>query len=153
MAKISELNNELIELVKAIPDFAGRGFSIYDLEDLLRETQLQTFPLVGVSYNGSAPQGVLTSAGQPHPSAVMVEHQFLIVVGIQYQYAGQNDEKSIATDLLDEIRNAVLGFRGVNSRPWRWMGDHPEPGASIDGIVFYSSVWHTSLPAKGNFNN
>lgn len=151
---ISALQEELMDLVKSVPSFKGRGFTIFDLEDLMRLSELQEFPLVGVSYNGSMPVGHKVDAVNiTAPSAVQIDHQFVIVVAVQYQYAGQQDNKSIATDLLDEIRNVVLGFRGVNVRPWRWMGDHPEPAASIDGIILYSQVWHTATTAVGNFNS
>lgn len=153
---ISELEKELTDLVKSVPAFEGRGFSAFTIEDLMRKTELQNFPLVGISYNGSAPAASSAVASDMKSnSATMVEHQFIIIVAVQYQYSVQptDDNRSLATDLLDQIRPVVLGYRGVNSRPWRWVGEGPEPNASSDGVVLYSQVWHTTVPAIGNLNN
>ena len=120
----------------------------------MRLTDLRDFPCAGVSYNGSFALGKgVTDASGYAPSAVMIDHQFIIVIAIQYAYAGLGDTKIGATDLLDAIRKLVLGYRGVSSRPWRWMGDRPEPGASIDGVILYSQVWHSAIPAQGSFNS
>jgi hypothetical protein len=153
---IHELENELITLVKSVPEFEKSGFSCYNLEDLMQKTELQTFPLVGVCYNGSAiapsTNPSATASDLRSNSIVLVEHQYLVVIGIQYQYSVQvtEDTKATATDLLDQIRPVILGYRGVNSRPWRWVGESPETNASSDGVVFYSQVWHTTVPAISN---
>lgn len=151
---ITGLNNELIGLLKTIPAFASNSFSVFNLDDLMQKTELQDFPIAAVAYNGSAPAGKpVTSVNETSPSATLIEHQFIIVIAVQYQYSGQEDTKVIATDLLDQIRNLVLGYRGINSRPWRWLGDNPEPDSSDNGTVLYSQVWHTTVPAIGSFNN
>ena len=140
MATIDALEKELIGLVKGVPAFQSRGFSAFGMDDLMRKTELQDFPLAGVSYNGSAPHGnASTSADLKTNSAAMMEHQFLIIIAVQYDYSVQLGENNrvAATDLLDQIRSVVLGYRGVNSRPWRWIGEGPEPNASSDGVVFY----------------
>lgn len=151
---IDQLNNELIDLVKSVPAFSSSGFSVFNLDDLMQKTGLEDFPLAAVAYNGSAPAGKAANAvAIDAGSVLLVEHQFIVIIAVQYQYAGQEDNKPIATNLLDQIRSLVLGYRGVNSRPWRWLGDNPEPNMSNDGTVLYSQVWHTSVPVIGNSNN
>ena len=154
IVKISALHKELLKLVSSLPTFQRVGFSIYDLDDMVRQMELQNMPAVGVGFNASFPIG---KHGAPmdfqSAAAAMVVHQFSVVIAIEYQYAGQEDFKGVATDLLDEIRTKVLGYRGVNSRPWLWVRDMAESGASIDGIVLYSQVWHTATPVGGSFNS
>lgn len=158
-ATIDQLTQELITLVKGVPAFSDNAYSVYDLEDLMRLSNLQSFPIVGVGYNGASPV-IADGAGKDRPLNVaamahgvrFVELQYIVVVAIQYQYAGQEDSKPQATNLLDEVRSVILGYKGVNSRPWVFMGERPEPEASTDGVVFYSQVWHTVVPAVGNFN-
>lgn len=155
MATIDQLTQELITLIKSVDVFSENAYSIYDLEDLMRLSNLQSFPLVGVGYNGAAPlvdkDKPLNVSSAAH-GVRFIELQFIVVIALQYQYAGQEDSKPHATNLLDEVRSVVLGYRGVNSRPWVFIGERPEPDASTDGVVFYSQVWHTVVPAVGNFN-
>jgi len=155
MPTIDQLTQELVTLIKGVEVFSENAYSIYDLEDLMRVSNLQSFPLVGVGYNGALPVGERDKPANVALGAHavrFVELQFIVVVAIQYQYAGQEDTKPQATNLLDETRAVILGYKGVNNRPWVFMGERPEPDASTDGVVFYSQVWHTVVPAAGNFN-
>lgn len=153
---IDDLSRELVGLVKSVPEFAESSYSIFSLEDLeARATaDMPVLPVSGVGYDGAQPVGkdgtpVAVNAG----AVTMVEIQFLIIIAIAYRSAGQDDTKPQATNLLDQIRAKVLGYKGVNTRPWRWIGERPEPEASTDGVAFYSQVWRTSVPVKGTFNN
>lgn len=156
---IKQLEDELLELVRSVPAFKNRGFSIFSLDDLVKKQSLQEYPVCGVGYDGSqvvpaANQG--SPAGGPggasHAANILVM-QFLVVVAIQYQYALPDDTKPQAYDLLDEVRKKVLGYRGVNTRPWKFIGERPEPQASGEGIAFYSQIWHTTTMVVGSFNN
>lgn len=156
---IKELEDELLELVKSVPAFKSRGFSIFSLDDLAKKQSLQEYPVCGVGYDGAqlqpaANQGL--SAGGPggaSHSASIIVMQFLVVIAIQYQYAMGDDTKPQAYDLLDEVRKKVLGYRGVNTRAWKFVGERPEPEASGEGIAFYSQIWHTTTMVVGSFNN
>lgn len=153
-----DLQNELQELVKQVPAFTNSGFSIFDLNDLQTKSTLQNFPLVGVGYDGCEPidnnkgnaaNAVSVGAG----SATLVNVQFTIVIAVQYHYAQQDDTKPQAFNLLDDVRKLVLGFKGVNQRPWRYIGERPDLSASEDGLVFYTQVWQTAIPVVGFSNN
>lgn len=155
---IVDLQNELIDLVKTVPAFANSGFSVFDFKDMEERVPMQDFPLVGIGYDGAEPidnqkgnaaNGVANGAG----SVVMVTLQFTIVIAVQYHYAGQDDTKPQALNLLDDVRRLLLGYKGVNSRPWRYVGEKPEPANSVSGLVFYTQVWQTVVPIAGSFNN
>lgn len=153
-----ELQKELETLVKEVPAFAESGFSFFDMDDAAAKTALQSFPLVGVMYDGAIPierQGGNSAVGvaSGSQSTSMLSKQFTVVIVIQYHYGGQDDTKPQATDLLDDVRKRVLGYKGANARPWRFIGEKPEPEASGEGLAFYSQVWQTTVAVTGNFNN
>lgn len=154
MATIDQLQKELEGLVQEVPAFSAACFSVFSLEDLETRTELQTLPIAGVGYDGAELAGTNgTSAQERNNSVSMVDVQFLIILAISYRYAGQDDTKPQATNLLDQIRSKVLGYKGVNSRPWRFYGERPEPGASTDGMAFYSQIWRTTIPVLGDYSN
>jgi len=156
---IIELQQELESLLKKVPAFKHSGFSVFDIDDVTAKTTMQTFPVAGVMYNGCIPveRQSPTSGGKPvsdkvHAVTLLVV-QFTVVIAIQYHYGGQDDTKPQAMALLTDTRNKVNGYRGVNTRPWQFFGEKPEPEASGDGIAFYSQVWQTLVSSVGTFNN
>lgn len=157
-ASLIALQDELIGLVKSVPAFVDSGFSIFDFKDFEEQTTHQSFPLVGVGYDGAevvdnnrgnAANPVADRAG----GVALIILQFTIVLAVQYHYAGQSDTKPQALSLLDDVRRLVLGYKGVNSRPWKFVGEKPEPSISVSGLVFYTQVWQTAVPVVGSLNN
>jgi hypothetical protein len=148
-------------MVKEVPAFVDKAFSIFSLEDMERLSTEQpgNLPIVGVGYDGAAPKGnqidpkgnTVESNGER--GAAFVDIQFLVVVAIQYTNMGQSDNKQSAMALLHQVRLKLIGYKKVNTRAWRFMGEKPEPSVSVDGLVFYSQVWQTSVPFLGNYSN
>ena len=154
LALIENLEAELIARVQSVPAFKESGFSIFDVLDFEAKSAGQTLPTVGIAYDGMEPTGNdVNSAGSRSPSIALVSAQFIIVIAVQYRYTAQDDTKQQAYALLDQVRAAVMGYQGVNSRPWRFIGERPEANVSGDGVIFYSQVWQTALPVVGTFNN
>jgi hypothetical protein len=153
-ATIDQLDKELQGLVSEVPSFATNCFSVVSLEDMEQVvTEMQRPPAAGVGYVGARPiSNAGTAVESRSHSVTMVEAQFLIIVAVQYKNAGQVDNKKQATDLLDDLRNKVNGYKGVNSRVWRFGGEQAESELSVDGLAFYSQVWLTFLPFSGSFN-
>lgn len=153
MVEVTQLEEELISLVASVPAFNGAGFSVFDISDFDSKKTGQQLPLVGVAYDGIEPvQGnSVTPVAAVHAASLVVV-QFIVVIAVQYSYTGQDDTKQKAFALLDQVRAVVLGYKGVNSRPWRFAGERPEADASGDGVVFYSQAWQTTLPILGNSN-
>ena len=153
MATLSQLEAELIGLVRTVPSFSDSGFSVYDLDDVEAKSTAQSLPAVSIMFDGSLPHNLeVTPVSSAANAASLMSVQFLLVVAVQYGYTGQSDSKQQAFALLDQVRSVVLGYKGVNSRPWRFIGERPEVSASGDGIVLYSQAWQTTLPIIGNFN-
>lgn len=153
MATIAQLEAELIAAVRGVPAFSESGFSIFDIRDFSDKAAAQTLPAVGVAYDGAEPAGNEVTPTTKAQGATFLTVQFVIVVAVQYRYTAQDDTKQQGFALLDQVRAVVLGFKGVNSRPWKFVGERPEADASGDGVVFYSQVWQTTLPIVGNFNS
>lgn len=158
MDMVQSLHRELQGLLKELPAFTTSGFSIFDLSDMEQQVENSvTFPAAGVMYEGAATDtntNAATPAANRAGGAVLIDVQFSIIIALQYGYAGQGeDAKWPAFALLDDTRKKVLGFKGVNSRPWRYVGEKPEIQASENGMVYYSQIWRTYVPVVGNFNN
>lgn len=154
LATVRALEDELLTLVKGVSAFTDSGFSVFDFADFDSKRAGQVLPVVGVAYDGAEPEGneAIPAASKARAMSVL-NMQFVIVVAAEYRYTGQDDTKQDVFDLLDQVRAVVLGYKGVNSRPWRFLGERPEAEESGDGVIFYSQVWQTSLPIVGNFNS
>lgn len=159
--KVRELQAELVQLVGSLDEFSEKAWTIYNLDDLEEKRQFAGFPVVGVAYEGCTPSTQHASTSTNFKSAAALNQQcnsqaaailvfrFSILVGIEYNPTGQatneDDTKAIATDLLDEIRQVVLGYKGVNTRPWQLEGERPA-GSEIEGVIWYGQVWRTTVP-------
>lgn len=154
--EIKALEAELIEQITKLDAFKNKGFSVFNLEDLerLTESRGSSLPIVGVAYNGAVPVGNQADAKSHGAHAVQFAgFQFIVILAVQYAEAGQEDTKQAATDLLDQMRRQLVGYKSKNARGWRWMGERPEPEGSGDGIIFYSQLWETSAPFSGTASN
>jgi len=152
IATIKQLVAELVTLVQGVPAFAKSGYYVTDLEDLSEKGVADRFPIVGVGYNGCTP---VIADLEKHPvsggasSAQIVELQFMVLVGVKYSPQDRGETKSQATDLLDQLRLQINGYRGVNNRPWFFMGERTEASVKTGGVLFYSQIWHTRIPSLG----
>ena len=159
--KVREFLDELIGIVEDMRQFRDHAWTIYNLEDLESKSEFTGFPVVGVAFEGIVPIDQATSTSTNYRSAQaqaracdvqgvgMLQYRFSITVGIEYNPTGNrrgsDDTKAIATDLLDEVREAVLGYKGVNSRPWLLEGEGPT-GSEVEGVIWYGQVWTTTVP-------
>lgn len=153
VATVAQLSEELRGIVTALPSFTNSGFNIYDMDDLETVTTDSgvQLPLVGVSYEGGAPAPQKQDAA-PRGSRAGLMHQlqFAVIIGVEYSSAASpTDTKVMATDLLDEVRGTVLGYTGVNKRPWGFVSEGPQ-GSSLEGVIFYGQLWSTLIPVIGN---
>lgn len=156
VATIDTLDAELVGLVQSVPAFGSRGYSIFNVEDFESKRGRDELPVVGVAYDGCelAPQDPNKPNVAPGSHKVaMVVMQFSVIVAIQYRFNGESGESRVtAHELLGDLRKAILGFKGVNTRPWMFVGEQPLPEPSGDGVVYYAQVWQTTVPSAGNFN-
>lgn len=152
---IEALGNELRQKVSEMPAFAEAAYSVFNLDDLKTQSELQSLPVVGVTFDGASTGAgnAATATGKTSPTATLVVYQFSVILGLQYYFSGQDDTKPAGHNLLDDLREEIMGYQGVNKRPWVWVGEKPEDDTSTDGLIFYSQVWRTSVPIIGKTNN
>ena len=152
-ATVAQLTEELVSLAKSVPSIGIRGFSVFNVEDLETIAGHVGFPLAGVSYEGGTPQEhSVKPKASGFKAATIVTLHFLLTVGTNYKYASDIDSKPVATDLLDEVRKVVIGYKGINNRPWRYTGEIPL-SSDIEGVIFYGQMWETDIPVIGNSPN
>lgn len=151
---IDSLDAELLGLVMQVPAFANNGYSVFDVMDFDDKRGREALPAVGVAYEGCEnPKADGSNPADTAPLVSMVVMQFAVIVAIQYRTTGEPDDTRVqAHQLLDDTRKRIQGYKGVNARPWRFIGEQPLPEPSGDGVVYYAQVWQTTLPSIGNFN-
>ena len=151
---IDQLDAELLSLVKQVPAFKNSGYSVFDVTDFDNKRGRDELPIVAVSYEGCENRNIEgTNPAATASLASVVTMQFSVIVAIQYRFSGEDGEsRTQAHQLLDDMRRVIQGYKGVNSRPWRFVGEQPLTEPSGDGVVYYAQVWQTTLPSIGNFN-
>jgi hypothetical protein len=149
-ATLDQLANELVTRIKTVNDFTNAGFYVYNLEELEQTSSTAGFPLAGVAYEGSEVADKGKNPARGHTTMVYLRATFHVIVGVNYQYVTDVDTKKTATDLLDSIKQALLGYRGVNTKPWYFAGEFPVDGKT-EGVIYYGQLWETDLPMVGTF--
>lgn len=144
-----ELGLELREKIETLSTFRRKSYSIFSTEDFSDVTQLKSLPIVGVVYTGGRILGnKVDPVARGSHAAGLFTVQFTVLIAVEYKATGDEDSQKTGTDLLDEIRPVLIGFKGVNSRPWRLTGEGPIPGES-EGVIFYGQLWETEKPTIG----
>ena len=148
---ITTFTEELKNLVGSAPSIALRSYSVFNVEDLLSYDGLVPRPFAGIAWEGNQKkENSVDSKSSKIASAVYTTAYFSVIIAIDYQYAATEDSKPTATDLLDEIRGIVLGYRGEQrDRPWRWSGEFPLP-KEVEGVILYGQTWEKDFIAVGN---
>lgn len=156
MATVAELVEEVVTLVSTLPAFTDpnvvKSFSIFNLDDLKSIAEFGGLPIVGVAYEGA---NVVDNSANPVArkahSAALYTVRISVIIAMEYgSAAGVPDPKPDATNLLDEARGVLLGYKGINSRPWRLIGESPMTG-ELEGVIFYGQIWETEIPIVGTF--
>lgn len=152
MPSIAELVTEIKTTVTTLPEFTDKGFSVYNLDDLEDIASLGGLPIVGISYEGGSPvENKVDTAGRGK-STNLFRIRFSVILALAYESALSSiDTKVDATDLLDALRTTMLGYIGVNTRPWRFLGEAPYP-SNLEGVIFYGQAWETDIVITGDHN-
>lgn len=163
MASIKELSNELQALAEecaVLVDgqsreaFEGRTFEVHSMDEIEAfQGAGMGFPMAVVSFEeaeeaDSANRTDGRQGGSRMAGKRAVEIRFSIVVAVDYNnsamvQSGGVDTKFVATDLLDALREKILGYQKVNPRPWRLIRESPAP-STIEGVIMYAQLWATT---------
>lgn len=148
-ATIDELVNELVTLFKDLPEFINKGFATFDIDDVEAVASDTQLPIVCVSYEGTNPKESINAQAKQSRSAAFNTVSVSVVIALEYASAlAKSDSKKSATDLLDATRSVALGYKGVNTRPWRFAGEAPVE-SRMEGVIFYGQMWETDVPILG----
>jgi hypothetical protein len=151
MPSISQLTSEIVTLVTGLPETTDKGFSVYNLDDLQQVASLGGLPIVGVSYEGGDPvENKADNVSSRSKATGLFRVRFSVILALAYESAlSSTDTKVDATDLLDGLRSTMLGYIGVNTRPWRFVGEAPTP-SDLEGVIFYGQAWETDIVITGD---
>lgn len=152
MATINALTQELVTLAKDVTEIAGKGYSVYDMDDLSTVVQYETLPIVGISYEGMIREGKQAEGKTLMARSAGIQRiNFSILLALRYESASSTDDTKVdAVALLDSLRSTILGFKGVNTRGWTFNGESPL-ASNIEGVIFYGQSWSSNSPITGNF--
>jgi hypothetical protein len=146
---IAALLAELVQRVKTRKEFEDRAFEIYNTDDLSIQMAVQGTPAVGVGYercDAIEPPAAKTQVASNVKTAFLYYTlTFSILVGVEYEPGQTEDTKHLATDLLDAVRKCLIGFKGINGKPWRFAGEQPV-GSDVRGVIWYGQLWETDVP-------
>lgn len=149
---LEQLRDELISRVSLCPQVQDSTFKVFNLEDLENISMARQFPIAGVTYEGSAPveNSASGATGSRIKASSLLTRHFVVIVGVNYRYAKTGEgQLATAESLLEAILPNVLGYQGVNSRPWTFSGETAME-TSLEGAVFYGQMWETVVPFSSN---
>lgn len=152
---IKALAQELVDRISELSYFSGDGgtWYIFNEADAARITRFQEFPLAAVAYAGMT---VLDRSPDSNPNcgrrATDTDMVFDVLLGQEYQAIDAENTLPSAVDILDAVREHLLGFKGVHTRVWRLAGETPIAG-ELEGVVWYGQQWVTRVSHIGDFVN
>ena len=154
MATILQLQQELQARIQSTATFTDSGFEVFNLDDLgtWKEAGAQ-LPIAGVAYEGCeilSPEIDTHRNSRGSRSTNTQRVSFSVIIGIDYAGAGGPDTKDTALSLLQEVREALHGYRNVNSRPWTFVYERPIDGDTTDGVIYYGQLWMTDIHLIGD---
>lgn len=152
-ADLNLLSDEIITQIETVAseDFQDRIFSIFNMEEVASRIQNEGFPIVLVAYEGMDPatgNDGMTSRGRatggPNDT-LLVNVRFSVIVAVEYNWSAEiDDTKRSALTVLSLVRRQLLGFLGVNDRPWRFVTEGPISDSN-DGVILYAQLWETTI--------
>ena len=150
---IANLKAQLIEKISALDCIKTRGRDYFSLDDYGPQIDLATMPTFGVAYAGASKiENEASSTDKGSASAML--HSLYFDVAVAVEYTGGEGQLSVpvATDVLNNIRREVYGFRGIGSRPWMFLSESPFKYLG-DNKVYYIQHWKIDVPLIGTSTN
>jgi hypothetical protein len=142
---ISELTQDLINKIKAVPAFQGRVGAAVGGTEADPTLANAPVPFAWVIYGGSAPTGEQYEGGKRYRET---SYLFNVVIGIGY--GKEADLLNTYLPVLEATQQAVAGFEvsGVsNAGLWEYQGerlDDVQPARLTYSITFSVTGYHTT---------
>ena len=146
---VAELKKDVMDRISDLDCIETRGRDLFHIEDFGDQHELSSMPTFGMTYEGSGMvENQAEGKAEGTHSAAIISLFFATIVVVEY--TGGTDQSSVsqATDVLDEIRRAVHGYRGIGSRIWMFNGESPYKQVG-EGKVYYIQNWKMDIPLVG----
>ena len=142
---LKDLTDELVGYVEGLADVSDRYFQIIDLDDMKQRLDISgdTRIGVGVAYGGSSPtQREHGASNAMSRSSMMIDISFHVIVSYWYNNEDSEDTKRKAFDLLDNIREKILGQSSTQAgRAWEFVSEVPLNSDGESGTIYYMQTW------------
>jgi hypothetical protein len=146
---VAELKKDLMDRISDLDCIKTRGRDLFNIDDFGEQHELSSMPTFGTTYEGA---GVVENQAEGKSrgshSVAIISLFFATIVVVEY--TGGNDQNSVsqATEVLDAIRKAIHGYRGIGSRVWMFNGESPYKQVG-EGKVYYIQNWKMDIPLVG----
>lgn len=126
--------------LKTMAGMSKRVFHIYSEDDLMDITKGLVFPCMGVVYNGIRAIPEAGSTGKQGGSGELV---ITVMLFFRDESKAANSLKLSATELLDDVRDAIMGTRSPSGHFWRFQLEAPVEGKK--NVLSYVQRWSTPV--------
>lgn len=146
---IAEFSEDLKSKIEAVDEIASQGKDIFAIDDFDAAIDTVEKPAFGIMYEGAARiENQADSKSVGYKSVMVHSLYFAVVIAIEYTGGyGQESMKQV-TNVLDALKRAVHGYRGIGSKPWMFDGEAPYKQG--DGVVYYIQKWRIDTPLIGD---
>lgn len=147
---------ELTDKVQSLPSFTDNSFASYSFDDNVFGGNRIPMPFCVITYEGCNPvtdepsHHNTRSSSLSRANAIVLNYS--ILVGHDEQQMSETENMRVLTDLLSSIRASIIGYKGVNNRPWVFAGESPVPFTPIQGTIWYGQEWQTTVIYTSNPN-
>jgi imidazoleglycerol phosphate synthase glutamine amidotransferase subunit HisH len=139
--------DNLLASLQSIAKLTGKTIQVYTEDELLDKTKQISLPAAGVMYEGmraiheQSAQNAVKSTHRLGTSAEAVLS--IMIIETSGVTGSSNSTKAISTELLDTIRNKIMGTKSPSGHYWRFVVEaaaEPKKGAT-----FWIQRWATPV--------
>lgn len=135
-ALVNDCINQVITLLKEMPEYQNKAFHVYSEEELDDKTKKLTLPCVGVVYLGMTATQENKETNKIGGSASLI---ISLIVQFKHTPIIENDGKSDIINTLDAIRDKFRRVKSPSGYPWRFVLE--APANTQKGILTYTQRW------------
>jgi hypothetical protein len=151
-----DLTDKVQDAINCNPDLRMAVYKVFGVDQLenMLASDLGGFIGVGVQYLGCQRQtkddrtGTFGAAGGNTIRSLLYSFHVLLAVPVN----ANDNPPPAATELLTILRDAILGkpiTEDRMQRPWDFVMERPEVGASTETMLYYSQLWQVALQNHG----
>lgn len=134
---VRQCSDQLVSYLQSIASL-NAVLSVYNVKDLVDGLTGVKYPVAGVVYDGlrSVPE---PGAGPTDRKGLSAEVIFSVMLLLRTEAYGPTNQKDIAIDLLDSIRDRIKGTSGPSGHRWRFVVE--APASEQKGSIIWAQRW------------